>query len=90
MVELSQPEEKNCTPRHTDPDNVSDISILHGIESISELLVSQVIDEVVVCLPRSKLNDIGSIVDQCDEQAICLRFMADLYDLPSNLSLIHI
>ena len=84
MVELSEPEAKNCKPQHPDPDNASDIRILHGIESISELMVSQVIDEVVVCLPRSKLNDIGSIVAQCDEQAICLRFMADLYDLPSN------
>jgi len=84
MVELSTTLEEDNIPASNDPAALSDIKVLYGIESVRELLVQQVIDEVVVCLPRSKLNDIESIVDQCDEQAICLRFMADLYDLPTN------
>lgn len=84
MVELSATIEADCVPPCPDTDELDDIPILRGIDAIRELLVSQVIDEIVVCLPRSKINDIETLVEQCDEQAICLRFMADLYDLPSN------
>ena len=84
MVELSTTIEEDNIPPCENASAFADIDVMFGIESIRELLVSQVIDEVVVCLPRSKLNDIEAIVDQCGEQAICLRFMADLYDLPAN------
>ena len=51
---------------------------------IEELISSQVIDEVVVCLPRSLINDIAAVFDSCAEQGVCIKFMADFYDMPES------
>ena len=58
--------------------------LLGGVSAIRNLLASQVIDEVVVCVPRSLINDIEEVVKACDEQAICIKFLADIYDMPSG------
>jgi len=51
---------------------------------IHRVLATEVIDEVVVCVPRSLLNDVEEIVRACDEQAICIKFLADIYTMPGG------
>lgn len=57
------------------------LHILGSTSEIRKILAEQVVDEVIICLPRSLLDDVGEVVDACAEEAICLKFMADLYDL---------
>jgi exopolysaccharide biosynthesis polyprenyl glycosylphosphotransferase len=63
---------------------VDNVPVLGGVERIREVLASNVIDEVVVCLPRSLLDDVGNVVAACDEEAVCIKFLADLYDIPKG------
>ncbi|MEM7220384.1 MAG: sugar transferase [Pseudomonadota bacterium] len=70
------------------PEEVEGLRVYRGSHWIREILETHVIDEVVVCLPRSLIGSLQQVVAQCEEQAICLRFMADLYDIESdNVSL---
>jgi exopolysaccharide biosynthesis polyprenyl glycosylphosphotransferase len=64
--------------------DVDGVPILGDVTAIRDVLAAQVIDEVVVCVPRSLLGNIGEIVESCREQAVCLKFMADIYDMPSE------
>ena len=48
---------------------------------IGELVSYQVVDEVVVCLPRSMIDNLNAIFDVCAEQGISIKFLADLYDM---------
>ncbi len=66
------------------PERVDGLQVLGGLEEIRPLLAREVIDEVIVCVPRSLINDVGEIVRACDEQAICVKFLADIYDMPSG------
>lgn len=61
-----------------DHDNVP---ILGDISKIREILIDQVVDEVIICLPRSLLNEISGIVAACAEEAVCVKFLADLYEV---------
>jgi exopolysaccharide biosynthesis polyprenyl glycosylphosphotransferase len=63
---------------------IGGVAVLGDVDSIHELLNTQVIDEVIVCLPRSLINDVQAIVDACEEQAVCLKFMADIYDIATD------
>ena len=65
-------------------EEVDGVPLLGNLNVIREVLASHVIDEVVVCVPRSLLNNVGEIVEACQEQAVCLKFMADLYDIPED------
>ena len=66
------------------PEIVDGHEVLGGTDRINSLLSTQVIDEVIVCVPRSLINDVSEIVGACDEQAICVKFLADLYDMPGG------
>ncbi len=55
--------------------------LLGGLSEIRGVLTEHVIDEVLVCLPRSLLNDVGEVVDACAEEAVCLKFLADIYEM---------
>ena len=55
--------------------------VLGDVSKIREILVEHVVDEVIVCLPRSLLDEIGMVVDACAEEGICIRFLADLYEI---------
>jgi exopolysaccharide biosynthesis polyprenyl glycosylphosphotransferase len=55
-----------------------DIRVINGFEHFHHLLASEIVDEVVVCLPRSMLNTIDPVARACEEQGICLKFLADL------------
>ena len=73
------------------PQEINGVPVYRGTHRIHELLATEVIDEVVVCLPRSLIDDIHEVVAECEEQAICLRFMADFYDIKSDqISLQHL
>ena len=75
-------------PRASDPLQVADgMDVLGGVELINEILATKVVDEVVVCLPRSLINEIEEVIRACDEQAICVKFLADIYDMPSGATL---
>lgn len=71
-----------------DPDprqaEVDGIPVLGTPDDIGRVLARQVIDEVVVCLPRSLINDAHAIARACEEEAVCLKFMADIYDIESE------
>ncbi len=55
--------------------------ILGSVDKIRSILTEKVVDEVVVCLPRSLLNDVGNVVEACAEEAVCIKFLADLYEV---------
>ena len=58
--------------------------ILGHVDDIVSVLRDNVIEDVIVAVPRSMLGDVQSIVDGCQEEGVRLRFMADLYDLDSK------
>lgn len=58
-----------------------DVPILGDISMIKEILTDQVVDEVIICLPRSLLDDVSEIVAACAEEAVCVKFLADLYEV---------
>lgn len=64
-----------------DPGGDDGLPILGGVNRIREVLAENVVDEVIVCLPRSLLNEAGEVVVACQEEAVCIKFLADLYDL---------
>ena len=61
--------------------NVLGIPILGSIENIHEILKKNVVDEVIIAIPRSLLQDAEQIVEACEEEGITLRFMADLFNV---------
>lgn len=69
-----------------DPQKVSGVNRISGVpvlgsnDQIVEELNARVIDEVVICVPRTMLDEVHEIVDACMEQAVTVRFLADLYD----------
>ena len=64
------------------------VKVVGTINAIEGILSTTVVDEVLVALPRSLLDDIGPIAEACEEQAVCLRYFADLYDM--SLANVHL
>ncbi|MEW5757407.1 MAG: sugar transferase [Pseudomonadota bacterium] len=54
--------------------------VIGTVNEISNILKWHVVDEVVLAVPRSMIEDVGSIVDACSEEGVRLRLMADLFD----------
>jgi exopolysaccharide biosynthesis polyprenyl glycosylphosphotransferase len=73
-----------------DPDSslvgqsVDGVEVLGDLGHIESVLSHRVVDEVVVCLPRSMLGDLGPLARACEEQGVCLKFMADLYEIETG------
>ncbi len=63
---------------------VDGVPVLGEAPSIRSLLATHVVDEVVVCLPRTLMGGIGVIVDACEEEGVCLKFLVDVVDLPNG------
>ncbi|MBM4206226.1 MAG: sugar transferase [Gammaproteobacteria bacterium] len=61
--------------------------VIGTLEDIERIVSAQVVDELVVALPRSRLNDIGTIADICAEQGIELKILADFYDMDATVQL---
>lgn len=55
-------------------------NVIGHVNQISEILAREVIEEIIVAVPRSMLSDLQLIIDACQEEGVQLRFMADIYD----------
>ena len=60
---------------------VDGVPILGTVNNVSVFLKNHVVDEVIIAIPRSLLDDVHPIVDACEEEGIKLQFMADLFDV---------
>ena len=54
--------------------------ILGGVNQITSVLRDNIVEEVVVAVPRDLLGDIRAIVDACEEEGVKISFMANIYD----------
>ena len=71
--------DEECTP------------ILATIDNINECLKKNVVDEVIIAIPRSMLEDVEPIVVACEEEGITLRFMANVFNVQvARMSLAHV
>jgi len=74
---------------YLDPENNPSVDaglrapVLGRVARISEVLRNNVVEEVIVAVPRSVLGDIQPIIEACEEEGVKLRFMADLYEFDS-------
>lgn len=57
------------------------LDVIGSVENVGDILSREVVDEVVIALPRNRLNDLDPLIEVCEEQAICVRYFADLYDM---------
>lgn len=55
-------------------------NVIGSVDQISEVLSTEIVDEVIVGVPRGMLGSLQSIFDACEEEGVNLRFMADIYD----------
>lgn len=55
--------------------------ILGTVSDIGNVLKHHVVDEVIVAVPRTLLNETQAIAEACEEEGVRLRFMADVFDL---------
>lgn len=62
-------------------EEVEGIPVICTVENIHECFKNNVIDEVIIAVSRSLLQDAEPIVQACEEEGIKLRFMADLFDV---------
>ncbi|BBO81318.1 UDP-phosphate galactose phosphotransferase [Desulfosarcina ovata subsp. sediminis] len=72
---------------HLDPDGsrvgrqVNGAPVIGTIDNISQILKEHVVDEVIIAIPRSLLEDVEPIALACEEEGIKLQFMADIFNL---------
>ena len=57
------------------------VPVIGTVENMHECLKNNVIDEVIIAIPRSLLDDAEPIVIACEEEGIRLRFMADVFNV---------
>lgn len=82
---------------HLDPDSrrkgqtILGTPVIGTIGDISGCLKKNVVDEVIIAIPRSLLGDVEQIARACEEEGIKLRFMADVFNLQvARMRLIHL
>lgn len=61
--------------------DVNGIPVIGTVDNIHDCLKNNVIDEVIIAIPRTLLKDAEPIVQACEEEGIRLRFMADLFEV---------
>lgn len=72
---------------HLDPDAgrlgtaVEGAPVLGTLEDISAVLKNNVVDEVLLAVPRAMIKDVDAIVHACEEEGVRLRLMADILDM---------
>lgn len=65
--------------------------LLGTVANFSTCLKENVVDEVIVAIPRSLIEDVEPIVVACEEEGITLRFMADVFNVQvARVTLAHI
>ncbi len=60
---------------------LKDAPVLGTVDKISDILTEQVIDEVIMAVPRSMISDVEGIVLSCEEEGVKFSWMADMFDL---------
>ncbi len=65
---------------------IEGISVIGTVANTEECLKNNVIDEVIIAISRSMLQDAEPIVKACEEEGIKVRFMADVF----NVQVAHI
>lgn len=69
----------------TDAEHVGELveqaKVLGTVDEINAILTSQVVDEVILAVPRSSLRFMEEIVNACEEQGVRFRLMADVFDM---------
>jgi exopolysaccharide biosynthesis polyprenyl glycosylphosphotransferase len=55
--------------------------VLGTIGDINAILKANVVDEVIVAIPRNMLADVNDIALACEEEGVKFRFMADIFNL---------
>ncbi|PLX48512.1 MAG: sugar transferase [Desulfobulbaceae bacterium] len=82
---------------HLDPDpqrvgdTIDGAPVLGTVHNINECLKNNVVDEVIIAIPRSLLEDADPIAHACEEEGVKLRFMADLFNVHvARISLDHV
>lgn len=72
---------------HLDPDptrigqTIIDAPVIGTICDTQKVLKNNVVDEVIIAIPRSMLTDVEPIAQACEEEGIKLKFMADIYNV---------
>ncbi len=61
--------------------NIGEVELLGGVQKIRTVLTEHVVDEVIICLPRSLLDEVDTVVQACAEEAVTIKFLADLYEV---------
>jgi exopolysaccharide biosynthesis polyprenyl glycosylphosphotransferase len=70
---------------HLDPDParvgepVLDSVVLGTVGDINSVLKENVIDQVVLAIPRGMIQDVDKIAQACEEEGVTLSFMADVF-----------
>ena len=60
---------------------IKETSVIGTVDTISAVLKNNIVDEVILAVPRSMFHEVENIVYACEEEGIKLSIMADLYDL---------
>lgn len=72
---------------HLDPDplrigqKIIDAPVIGTIGDVSNVLKNNVVDEVIIAIPRSLLENANDIALACEEEGIKLQFMADVFNV---------
>ena len=72
---------------HLDPDatrvgdRILDASVLGTVGDITSVLKGNVIDEVILAVPRAMIPDVDKIAQACEEEGVKLCLMADVFDV---------
>jgi exopolysaccharide biosynthesis polyprenyl glycosylphosphotransferase len=72
---------------HLDPDptkvgeRVLETTVLGTVGDISSILKENVIDEVILAVPRAMIPDLNKIAQACEEEGVKLCLMADVFDV---------
>jgi exopolysaccharide biosynthesis polyprenyl glycosylphosphotransferase len=77
-------------PRGESAGRRSTDAILGHVDEINQVLRDNVVDDVIVAVPRSMLGDVQAIIDSCQEEGVTLRFMADIYDFKAARTRLHL
>jgi exopolysaccharide biosynthesis polyprenyl glycosylphosphotransferase len=62
-------------------DRVLESTVLGTVGDITSVLKGNVIDEVILAVPRAMIPDVDKIAQACDEEGVKLCLMADVFDV---------
>lgn len=66
-----------------------DCPYLGGVDQLSSVLKKKQIEEVVITLPNTKMNEIKQCIETCDELGIKTRIIPDFFEYTANTSKIE-